>query len=174
MWLRLVIFLSCCLFPLRWYDLYLKLLVAAPQTLITGNGKHVTEPEWIWKGRTCRLGCGNLHTLISGEPYSKHASHKLPGGRSTLCRADGLPLRCKGQRVCWAQILWVSDCLKRLHSTNTRTVRREFPNKTEMGFSGVVSAPGVCHAGLEEGLCFTDGRADVSVLLRGFWLQDLV
>lgn len=98
---------SCCSFPLRCYDLYLKLLVAAPQTLITGNAKHV-EPEWIWKGRTCRLGSGNLHTVISGEPYSTHASHKLPGGGWTLSRADGIPSRCKGQRVYWAQILWVS------------------------------------------------------------------
>lgn len=109
MWMRSIVFLSCCLFPLRSYDLYLKLLVAAPQTLITGNAKHVTEPECIWKGRTCRLGSGNLCAVISGEPYSTHASHKLPGGCSTLSRADGLPLRCKGQRVYWAQILWVSN-----------------------------------------------------------------
>lgn len=67
-----VICLSCYLFPLRCYELYLKLLVAAPQTLIIGNAKHVTEPEWIWKRRTCRLGSGNLHTVVSGEPYSIH------------------------------------------------------------------------------------------------------
>lgn len=46
-----------------------------------------------------------------------------------------------------------------------------------MVFSGVVIAPGVCHPGLGEGLYFTDGRADVSVLLRVFdyrtWFQCL-
>lgn len=46
-----------------------------------------------------------------------------------------------------------------------------------MVFSGVVIAPGVCHPGLEEGLYFTDGRADVSVLLGVFdyrtWFQCL-
>ena len=116
MWMSSNIFLSCCLFPLRFCDLYLELLVAAPQTLITGNPKHVMEPEWIWKGRTCRLGSGNLRPVVSGEPYSMHASHELPGGGSTLSRADGLPLRWKGQRVYWAQILWVCDWLKRWSS----------------------------------------------------------
>lgn len=55
MWMRSVIFLSCCLFPLRSDDLYLKLLVATPQTLITGNTKHVREPEWIWKRKNVPL-----------------------------------------------------------------------------------------------------------------------
>jgi len=35
------------------------------------------------------------------------------GGGSTLHRADGLPLRCRSHRVYWAQILWVSDLLKK-------------------------------------------------------------
>lgn len=65
MWMRSIISPSCCLFPSRSYDLYLKLLVAAPQTLIAGNAKHVTEPEWIWKGRACRLGSGNLSAQSS-------------------------------------------------------------------------------------------------------------
>lgn len=83
------------------------------QTLITGNTKHVREPEWTWKGRTCLLGSGNLHIAISGEPCSMHASEKQPGGCSTLSKAEGLPSKFKGQRVYYAQNLWVSDRLKR-------------------------------------------------------------
>lgn len=184
MWMRSVIFLSCCLFPLRCYDLYLKLLAAAPQTLLTVNGKHVREPKWIWRGRTCRLGWRKSPHSQQwwNHTVSAHTSHELPGGCSTLSRADGLPLRCKGQRLYWAQILWVSDCLKRgnfiLRIQKLFWMKRtEFPNRRYMVFRGVVTAPGVCHPGLEEGLYFTDGRADVSVLLRVFdyrtWFQCL-
>lgn len=126
----------------------------------------------MWKRTTCRLGRGSLHTLISGEPDSKHAAHELPGGCSTLSRADGLPLRCKGQRVYWAQILWVSEFLKRgtfiLCRLSSWSNRTEFPFRRGMVFCAVVTAPGVCHPGLEQGPCFTDGRGDSSVLLRAF------
>lgn len=50
------------------------------------------ELEWMWKGRTCHSGSGSLRACRA------HASHELPGGRSTRSAADGLPRRCKGQR----------------------------------------------------------------------------
>lgn len=52
MCMRRIIFLNCSLFPSRSCDLYLQLLAAALQTLITGIDKHVTRPEWIWKGKS--------------------------------------------------------------------------------------------------------------------------
>ena len=64
--------------------------------------------------------------------------------------------------------------------TNTRTNTQYWTKKTEeryvFFFSVVAIAPGVCHPGLEEGLHFTDGRADVGrgLSAQGFWLRDLV
>lgn len=135
------------------------------------------------KGRTCRLGSGNLHTVISGEPYSPHASHKLPGGCSTLSRADG---------ECWTSFkvqraesllstkpmdVWLTE--KGVHSTHTGThshctePKEVFsPKKREICFFMCVW---VLHLGsviLEEGLHFTDGRADVGrgLSTEGFFL----
>lgn len=111
-----------------------------------------------------------------------HASLELPGGCSTLSRADGLPLRCKGQRLYWAKNpmgVWLTEKGEvQPNQTHTRTFTLCWTKKTEdIGFfRHKAAAPGVCHPGLEEGLHFTDGRADVSrgLSAQGFSLHDLL
>lgn len=73
------------------------LLLLEPLVLIKVNFKHITEHEWISKETTCHVGRGSLNMVISGETYA-FAFISQPSCL-TLYRADGLPLRCKGQRV---------------------------------------------------------------------------
>lgn len=97
-----------------------------------------------------------------------HSSLTLPRGCSAHHRADGLPLRCKGQRVYWAKILWVCAWLQRgevyssLPCTHMLTPLKPFfffffLTRGDMVFQ----LYGHCTWDLEEGLYFTDGKADV-------------
>lgn len=169
MWMR-SFFLSCCLFPLRSDDLYLKLLVAMPKTLITGNTKHVSESDWIWKWRTCRLRKWN-------SPHSRQwwtvqyartsqAAWRLLNtfqSRSTsfkVQRAESL-LSTKPIGV------WLTE--KGIHSTNTGThapcIERKaalFQEKKDM-FCSVVAL----HLGLSSWK-----RASISHMAELMWAVD--
>lgn len=146
---------------------YLTLLVAAPQTSITGVAKHVTEREWIWKGRVCGLGSGNLSTVVWSEPYSTHAAQRTAWRLLNTLQSRWTSFKVQRSRSLLStnpQGVWGTEKGKFITHRHTYELYWIFLKKRRgegYGFSGSAVAPGVCHPGLEEGLLFTDGTADV-------------
>lgn len=127
------------------------------------------------KGRACRVGSGNL--LVRGEPCGvrTHLSELLRRLLDTLgAHMMDFLHGGGGQRVYWAQILWVSDWLGKgeVHSTRTHKQTALEQKDQILGrcgfFSAVAVAPGVRHASVEEGLRFTDGEKGPWAFRTGF------